>query len=71
MKKANDFGPSVLECLMAEKAFLKEYQRLVPCNSPNIAIKCGLAAVWEAARKYQVQLEVQERTNKALAEVAA
>lgn len=71
MKKANDFGPSVLECLMAEKALLKEYQRLVPCNSPNIAIKCGLAAVWEAARKYQVQLEVQERTNKALAEVVA
>mgnify|MGYP006989971902 FL=1 len=30
MKKANDFGPSVLECLMAEKAFLKENQRLVP-----------------------------------------
>ena len=56
---------------MAEKAFLKEYQRLAPCNSPNIAIKCGLAAVWDAARKYQVQLEVQERTNKTLAEVVA
>lgn len=34
MKKANDFGPSVLECLMAEKAFLKEYQRLAPLQQP-------------------------------------
>ena len=38
MKKANDFGPSVLECLMAEKAFLKEYQRLALTLQSNAGL---------------------------------
>lgn len=42
MKKANDFGPSVLECLMAEKAFLKEYQRLAPCVTLTLQSNAGL-----------------------------
>lgn len=71
MKKAHDFGVSVLECMEAEKAFLREYQHQAPYNSRNIAIGCGLAAVWQAARKYQAQLEARERTSEAFAEVVA
>ena len=68
MKKAQDFGISAWECMMAKDAFLQAYQHQAPYNIREISIKCGLDAVWQAARKYQAALEAQEHATESLAE---
>ena len=60
MQKSKDFHPSVWECNEALDAFLQAFQCRSIGNNMEIAIRCALAAVWESARRYQVQLEIAE-----------
>lgn len=63
MQKSKDFHPSVGECYKAREAFVQAFQHYAvePDISKELAIKCALAAVWEAARRYQFQLEASEQ----------
>ena len=61
MQKSQDY-PSIGEFYKARETFMQAFQhQYASGNSKEVAIRCALAAVWEAARQYQVQLEVTEQ----------
>lgn len=60
MQKSQIFHPSVWECQKAREVFVQAFQNFSIDNSLEIAIRCALDAVWEAARRHQVQLEIAE-----------
>lgn len=64
MQKSQYFSPSVSECYAAREIFKQAFQRHSFKNSKEIAIRCALDAVWEAARRYQYQLEVAEQQKE-------
>ena len=66
MRNSQDFSPSVSECFKAREAFVQAFQHYSSGNSKEVAIRCALAAVWEAARRYQHQLESDEREYQRL-----
>ena len=61
MQKSQIFHPSVWECQKAREVFMQAFQNRSIDNSLEIAIRCALDAVWEAARRHQVQLEAEEQ----------
>lgn len=63
MKKSQRFSPSVYECQLALNAFLQGFQTCAADSSREVAIRNGLDAVWEAARRHQAQLEANERKD--------
>lgn len=66
MQKSQHFSPSVSECCTARKIFTQAFQQHSVKNSKEVAIRCALDAVWEAARRYQSQLEADERNYQRL-----
>lgn len=69
MQKSKDFHPSVDECYNARATFVQAFQHYAVESDINreLAIRCALAAVWEAARRYQAQLEASEQKVKEVA----
>lgn len=65
MKKSQYFSPSVYECKLALAAFLQGFQTCAADSSREVAIRNGLDAVWEAARRHQAQLEANEQKDNA------
>lgn len=63
MQKSQIFHPSVWECQKAREVFVQAFQNRSIDNSLEIAICCALDAVWEAARRHQVQLETGEQES--------
>lgn len=63
MQKSKDFHPSVWECHEALDVFLQAFQHHYMDCSREVAFRCGLDAVWEAARRHQVQLEAADRKS--------
>ena len=61
MKESQYFSPSVAESYTAEKTFLQAFQHYSFGNSRETTIRCALAAVWEAARRHQAELEAEEQ----------
>lgn len=80
MKKSQRFSPSVYECTSALEAFMQAFENYSMDNSRELALRCSLADVWEAGRRYQAKLEAEERkarrelnahkNNKDIVEVA-
>lgn len=70
MQNSQDFRPTLDECYTARETFVRAFQNYSADNSKEIAIRCSLDAVWEAARRYQAQLESSEQQKKLIAEVA-
>ena len=64
MQNSQDFSPSVSECYKARETFAQAFQRHSSGNSKEVAIRCALDAVWEAARRYQHQLEALEAAER-------
>ena len=57
MQKSQNFRPTISECCKAREAFTQAFLHYAAYSSKELAIRCALYAVWEAARRYQAQLE--------------
>lgn len=67
MRNSQDFSPSVSECCKTREVFVQAFQQHYSSgNSKEVAIRCALDTVWEAARRYQHQLESDEREYQRL-----
>lgn len=61
MQKSQNFQPTFFECNTAREIFTQAFQQYSLDNCKELAIRCALDAVWEAARRYQAQLEAAEQ----------
>lgn len=69
MQDSQNFRPTLQECYTAREVFTQAFQNYSTINGREVAIRCALDAVWEAARRYQAQLEASDQ--KKIKEVAA